>query len=217
MKYNQKGTHMNMLDKFNEDWKANIDDIFDGKVPKEYEWRNISEIVRVLNVIASRQNSNHMFYPTGGGEDVVSANISVEKNCIEINTGGLINVMYPHSLRFEQISSVPMWSYFRLELDNLEPTNIYEYSNGDSEELTDLGGVGEYVDRMYWDVNEFEGEKLPIGSRVVTRFFKGAFVIFSKGSVYNKISATYDGRHSKMDAATFKSYIEKMESKFNEV
>jgi hypothetical protein len=32
-------------------------------------------------------------------------------------------------------------------------------------------------------------------------------VIFTKASIYNQISDTYDGRHAKMSAADFREYI----------
>lgn len=57
----------------------------------------------------------------------------------------------------------------------------------------------------YDDETEF-----PKRYRKVDRFLNGSFVIFSKQSVYNYISGTYDARHNKMSSREFRHYIETM-------
>lgn len=64
-----------------------------------------------------------------------------------------------------------------------------------------------YIKRHYWDEQTYLNEPLPEGARVVVRYFKGAFVIFKKTSIYNQISETYDGRHEKLGADEFKNQI----------
>jgi hypothetical protein len=182
--------------------------IFPMGLPAHCEWTDVTEIVQILNKIGSYDNSNHMFYPTGGGLDVEGAKLSSEPGCIEIFTG-LTDILKPKLLLFESFKN-PLWNYFRIDADELKPSGVYksleDYPN---EELTELES-GRYVDRGHWDNSEYEGKPLPKSARVVTRHLRGSFVIFSKSSFYNRKSSTYDGRHNKMTAKEFRSYIEKV-------
>ena len=74
--------------------------------------------------------------------------------------------------------------------------------------------TGEYVDRGFWDMNHLgydeNGDLIPLpeNARVVTRKFNGGdFVIFSKYSIYNQVTSTYDGRHARVDDNTFRKHV----------
>jgi hypothetical protein len=184
--------------------------IFPAGLPKHCEWTDLNQIVEILNIIGSYDNSNHMFYPTGGGLDVESANLSSEPGCIEIHTG-LTDILKPEILIYESFKN-PLWNYFRIETAELKPTGIYKYT-GDypNEELAELEPKsGKYLDSNIWEINEYKGQPLPKTARPLTRHFRGAFVIFSKTSFYNRHSSTYDGRHNKMTSLEFRAYIEKV-------
>lgn len=187
-------------------WLSILNNIFPVGIPKHCEWNNIDAIINVLNIIGSVNNSNHMFYPDGGGLDIKSSKLSYEKDCIEIHTG-LIDILKPKCLIFESFPD-PIWNYFRIETNELNPSGVYKESNYPSEELTELEPM-RYVHRSHWDINEYQGEDLPETARVLTRHLKGSFVIFAKASYYNLESSTYDGRHNKMSAVEFRTYIEK--------
>jgi serine/threonine-protein kinase len=132
-----------------------------------------------------------------------------EPGCIEITTNNIATIIRPSRLLFEAFGYDPEWNYFRLEAADLEPSGVYQLEADTLyEELTDLGGES-YVDRSYWDQNEYDEHPLPEESRVVMRFFRGAFVIFQKTSLYNQLSETYDARHNKMSADEFREYIRK--------
>lgn len=199
---------MNYKEKNKQDWKNVINGIFPAGVPENCEWTTLEDIVSVLKAVGSIPNLNHMFYPTGGGLDLTGADKSTEENCIELHTGGLFDVIKPKALLFEKMSDDYEWSYFRIETDLLEPSGVYEKTDGNYEEVTEIE-PNHYIDRSAWDANEYQGNPLPKGSRVISRYFKGSFVIFKKTSIYNSISSTYDGRHSKMSADEFKAYIHK--------
>ena len=187
-------------------WKEIIGEIFPTGVPQHCEWSGLNQIVSILNIIGSRENSNHMFYPTGGGMDIESAKLSTEKGCIEIFTG-LTEILKPKCLSFQSFNN-DRWNYFRIDTDALQPSGIYgEVGDEVSEELTELEPL-HYVPRSHWDSEEYNGDPLPKGARVLTRYLKGSFVIFSKSSPYNQHPTTYDGRHDKMNAEQFRSYIE---------
>ncbi len=181
--------------------------IFPTGIPKHCEWTKLEDIISVLNIIGSIDNSNHMFYPTGGGLDVESSKLSTESNCIEIFTG-LTDILKPKRLTFESFGD-PIWNYFRIETYDLEPSGVYKERDYPSEELTEIE-AGKYINRSYWDEGEYQGQKLPKSARVLTRHLKGSFVIFAKSSYYNRNSSTYDARHNKMTSDEFREYIEKV-------
>lgn len=198
---------MDFYEKNRQYWIDIQNKIFPTGIPKHCEWTRLKDIISVLNAIGSAANSNHMFYPTGGGLDMKSSKISTEDSCIEIFTG-LTDILKPKRLLFESFN-VPIWNYFRIETFELEPTGVYEGKDYPSEELTEII-TGKYISRSYWDEGEYQGKKLPKTARVLTRHLKGAFVIFAKSSPYNLHSSTYDARHNKMTAEEFRAYIEKV-------
>jgi len=187
------------------DWIAIQKRIFPHGIPKSSEWTDLEDIVKVINVIGSIDNSNHMFYPRSGGLDIKSAKLSHEYGCIEIDAT-LIDILKPKRLLFESFDDLN-WSYFRLETYELEPSGVYDNEGAISEEVTELPD-GRLIDRVYWDEDEYNGEDLPFGTRVVTRYLNGSFVIFSKSSPYNLNSSTYDARHNKLTSEEFRTYIE---------
>ncbi|MCW3102210.1 MAG: serine/threonine protein kinase [Bacteroidetes bacterium] len=198
---------MDFYEKNRQAWIDIQNKIFPTGIPKHCEWTKLKDIISVLNTIGSVDNSNHMFYPTGGGLDVESSKLSVENNCIEIFTG-LTDILKPKRLTFESFAD-PIWNYFRIETSELEPSGVYKEKDYPSEELTEIE-TGKYINRSYWDEGKYQGQKLPKSARVLTRHLKGAFVIFAKSSYYNRNSSTYDARHNKMTSDEFREYIEKV-------
>ena len=191
--------------------------IFPSGLPAHKNWTNAGEIVAILNKI-SAPDLCYGFYPDGGGNDLLGAKHSRESNCIEMNLGSKQtgNVVKPLSLDFHSFSGeADEWAYFRLETNELEPSGIYDKLSFDLEELTELPD-GQYRERSAWDsgvVGHDENDHeipLPKGSRLVVRFFKGSFVFFAKGSLYNKNTGTTDGRHDKVTAAQFRTHIKEV-------
>jgi serine/threonine-protein kinase len=197
-------------------WESLLQRIFPGGIPTHHQWDDIDDIVDVLNRIGADELTNHTFVPHGGGLDLTGAARSAEPDCIELRYGGDTDIAKPSGLSFESFGEDRLeWAYFRLETRRLEPSGVYEELFFDThEEVTDLG-EGRYVSRAVWDYGHFghdeSGNELPLpeGARPVFRNFKGAFVIFAKGSIYNNDPATYDARHSKMSAEAFRRYIQR--------
>lgn len=100
--------------------------IFPNGIPKHCEWTELEGIISVLNTIGSVKGSNHLFYPTGGGLDIKSSELSSEKNCIEIFCGpGHTEVLKPKRFLFESFAD-PIWNYFRIETSELKPSGVYK-------------------------------------------------------------------------------------------
>lgn len=183
--------------------------IFPTGKPSHATWTDVDSICAVLNEIARRDRLNHMFYPTGGGMDLISVSKAVEENMIALNVSERsAEIVKPKKLTFESVGYHPQWNYFRLELEEVESTGLNGVSGAvDYEDLLELE-PGVYVPYIHWDEGEYNGESLPPMARPVTRFTKGSFVLFSKRSIYNRTSETYDGRHNKMTEAEFREEIE---------
>lgn len=204
---------MDFREKNLKDWEDLLLALFNGTIPDYCSWENTSEIIRILNSIGENPNLNQMFFPTGGGLDLAGAGNSVEGGCIEMYFHEKsAYIAKPKALIFQSFGHLFEWAYFRLDTNNLEPSGVYENSDRQKEELTELA-PGDYVERSYWDQghygrDEYGNEQaLPDSARLITRFFSGSFVIFAKGSAYNADTSTYDGRHSKMTTEQFKQYI----------
>ena len=74
----------------------------------------------------------------------------------------------------------------------------------------------DYRDRWAFDAGYYNrdenGEEIstPIEARFVTRYFRGSFVFFAKGSAYNNLSGPFDGynaQHNNMTAKDFRKLI----------
>jgi serine/threonine protein kinase len=181
--------------------------IFPTGTPKRVSWTNIDSICSVLNEVAKVKSLNHMFYPDGGGMDLVGVSRASEDGMIALGTGLSADLVKPKELLYESFSYGHQWNYFRLELEAIDP--IIE-SNKYAEYLVEIE-PGRYVNRQCWEEREYDGKPLPTNSRPVGRYTGGVFVIFSKRSIYNTVNGeldAYDGRHGKMSADEFRAHIE---------
>lgn len=191
--------------------------LFPTSIPKRVIWEDINDIIKVLKVVCSYDNLNHLFFPKRGGLDLEDVRLSYEDGCIELDFK-LIHIVKPKRLLFESFGYDHEWNYFRLEADDLESCGVYEDEKGelpyneihDREEVTQIS-PGFYKDYDYYENSyyiEEEGYERPHGMKHITRWFRGSFVIFNKASAYNRTSSTYDGRHNKMTTDEFRDYIQ---------
>ncbi|MCR9165568.1 MAG: hypothetical protein NXI35_33150 [bacterium] len=157
-------------------------------------WSDLDTIVAILDEVATEAPNNHMFFPLSGGLDLRGARRSHEDGCIELETdGSTVVIAKPASLQLERFDNdiTGDWTYLRLNLDPLAPTEFHRHrSRFDSEEVAELE-PGVYDKR-----SRLEDDDCPADARAITRLLRGALVLFAKGSLYNQIPETYDGRHS---------------------
>ena len=197
------------------EWQALLKELFPVAIPSECVWSTVEDIIAVLNKISSKENLNHMFLPSGGGNDLSGAEESTESGTIALVYGCVgADIVKPISLAFNSFDTEYLWAYFRLETGGLQPTGVCKRydSNDKFEELTELE-PGKYADRSAWDnkyySSEEEGTERPIPktSRPVVRYFRGSFVIFAKGSFYNYMPETYEAPHENMTPEEFRNHI----------
>ena len=190
--------------------------LFPAGFPKRVIWEDLDDIINVLRIVCSYDNLNHMFFPDGGGLDLLDVRLSAEEGCLELDFE-LIDIVKPKRLIFESFGYDPEWNYFRLELDELSPwannDTVEESEAKQSQSLTQVyPGVYEdydFLDTSYHHAADDPDYERPEGMIHVSRWLRGTFVIFNKRSTYNLNSQTYDGRHNKMDTEEFRNYIQR--------
>jgi len=202
----------------NEQWLEVQSKLFPCNFPKRVVWEDVDDIINVLKVVSSFDNLTHMFYPEHGGMDLEDVRHSHEEGCIELDFQ-LIDIVKPKRLIFESFNDKVHWNYFRLELDELESSGVYEKINDDpnymkdaySEDLSELSTL-KYDDYSILEDVSYsreQGYEISDNARQLSRWFKGSFVIFNKRSAYNLTTSTYDGRHNKMGTDEFRDYIQR--------
>lgn len=196
----------------NSDWMFLTQQLFGENVPNSSVWREIDEIINVLNIVGRTPAYNHMLLSDRGGIDFSYAIKAVEKNCVYLyDTFGTCYIVKPKSLQYERFSEDYRWSYFRLDLKELTPV-ICEPEKRDSEYLIE-DFPGHYVDASgaRYGVYDYDsGKPLPERYKEVKRYLKGVFLFVLKNGPYNRISGTYDGRHGLMNSNDFRDYIESL-------
>jgi serine/threonine protein kinase len=189
-------------------WKDIQEKLFPSSNPTRVIWEDIESIVNILKMLSTTDQLNHVFIPTGGGNDLVDVRLSHENGCIELDFEYVV-ICKPKRLVFESFNYDEEWNYFRLECDGLDPSGYYP-ETGNREVLTELAPLL-YTDANCEEYNDFDGKELPTAARSIERFLiECSFVIFRKTSTYNQISSTYDARHNKMTTDKFRRYIDKM-------
>lgn len=197
-------------------WRECVGQLFPQGKLSSAKWTDIADIVSVLQKV-SLPNLNHTFFPEGGGMDLIGCEESLEAGCIElIWSRRSASVAKPLSLAYENFPGFSSLSYFRLELQQLNPwsdgIDIGKYRH---EELAEIYPM-DYRERLvvnagYYDHDENGDEiAVPMDSRVITRHFNGSFVIFAKGSLYNNLKGKHDayyGQHDKMGAEAFRKFV----------
>jgi serine/threonine-protein kinase len=196
------------------DWRDAIQRIFKGNRPKSNSWIKPDEIVEVLSHVV-QENLNHCYFPTGGGMDLEDVRPSAEEGCIElIWTGRMAAIIRPRILQFEYFPGFPSLSYFRIEADLLKPVGGIE-PDAMYERLTEIS-PGEYREAWVWDSGclgcDESGAEIPLpdDARKISRYFRGSFAVFAKGSLYNRLSDpcdAYDANHHKLGAKDFREFI----------
>ena len=186
------------------DWKHVQTALFPLSVPSRAEWRDLPDVIGILNLLAENAKLNHAFAPEGGGLDLSGAVPSHEVGYVELRFETSIAVVAKvERLLFESFPGADDWAYFRLECAPIPPSGTYESVAGRFEELLELS-PGKYCDRSLYeqgfvsrDPNSGEPIPLPKSARVVSRLLGGAFVVFAKASGFNAADS-YQGMHDRL-------------------
>jgi hypothetical protein len=179
--------------------------------PVSATWAGRDAVLSLLAPFAE-SGCNHFLLPTGGGMDVASVRPSREPSCIElVIRERTAYVVRPERVTLEHFPEAPLESFLLVELGELAPTGVYEELARPMEELVEADG--DYVERSHWDegsLGEDEAGRplpLPNDARLIVRFLGGKIMVVSKGSLWNGVPATYDGRHSRMTADELRRQI----------
>lgn len=187
-------------------WVDFAQKFFPRQTPQQVVWTDEDAIIDVLNEIGRVPGLNHMFFPSGGGMTILKARRAAEDGFIELDTG-FVTLLKPAKLTFVSFGQDPNWDYLRLEAAHVQPTGHYSVNTGDYYEYLSELNPGQYAHPDVVDYRENFEDELPAGSRSITRYLKGSFVIFSTSSPYNQDSSTYDARHEQMSEDEFRDYM----------
>ncbi len=149
--------------------------LFPSAMPKRVIWSNIEDIITVLNIFSEYNQVNHTLFPKGGGFDLKGSKLSCEGGCLELNFDGGIYIVKPKLLILESFQNHSDWAYLRLETEGLELIGKYEHP-GDDEGLTELEPCV-YTNYECYEIDDFNGERLPPSARSVVRLGRGSFII----------------------------------------
>ncbi len=194
------------------DWKFLNKYLFGDNPPESTVWRNTEKIINVLNIIGTLPAYNHMLFSDNGGLDFGSAELANEPKCIYIyDSTRICFIVKPKCLYYEGFDEKFEWNYFLLEIDEMEP--IFVENGVTSYEYLVEDYPSHYVSAQYeqYGVYDYDsGVPLPDGYKCVRRYFRGKFLIVLKNGPYNRIPATYDGRHGMCSNNEFRDYLDKM-------
>lgn len=159
------------------------------------ELTDIHAIYNFLNIFYSFEpDLHHSFFPNGGGLDIHGIELHENHEFIIINMSGFKTWIKPKRLVYKNFHADISNNYIYLETE-ITP-NIENYSHSETPEYT-LINNDFITDSKHWEYNLFEEQPLPENSSRITFVHKGSFLFVKNNSWYNKVSATYDGRHSK--------------------
>lgn len=192
------------------EWKHMQALVLTRHLPARARWYETEQIAAVLSE-ALAINTNHCFYSSGGGQDFESCQVGKDPETLECFFG-MTYIARPSFLELVSFASAPQWSYFWLQLQDLEQSGTREHSLNDTEfEYVTQLPDGSLLPDSCWDNDEYlqDGDwvRLPDGARHIARCLRGAWAIFGKASPYNQDHNTYDGRHATMGAEAFFQYI----------
>lgn len=178
------------------EWEDALCKIFPISIPVSCTWESQDAILQVLKILFERyDNLNHAFYPRGGGMDFEKIGIYELEELILINRDV---VLKPKTLIFESMNNFE-WSYFRLEVAEIEPV----FTNN----------VSEFEERLFVLPDGRYSEVETDETLEYSRFIKGSFVIVNKMSKINQLSGRYNAYgalHSKHSNPEYKMILKEL-------
>lgn len=190
-------------------WEDKIVQIFPNAIPNSCRWIDEIDILNILFTLCDK-NLNNIYYPNGQVYDLMGVDFSKEDRCLELITGDSIDIIKPTELSFHYFNEDFSWAYFRIEIDDLDQTSIYDYKCLYKEDLVMLED-GQYIDIYNWYRGEYEEDnkiirKLSSNDQVVSRFLnKSSFLIFPKSSPFHNI---YNKNYNMLDSDDLVKVIE---------
>jgi serine/threonine protein kinase len=193
------------------EWRDALDRIFPVSIPVSCNWKDINQMVQVLNIIFSNyDNLNHAFFPRSGGMDFIEVS-SIKYLGSEYMMINNQYLMVPEVLYFESIDDLD-WSYFRLELRETSP--IFGMDVRNNEEYLCLDNNQNFT-RSNLFINDPDIDELDLNE--IRLFLKGSFMIVQKTAKINNLDGSlnhYRAIHDQMTHAEYKIMLEQVISKY---
>lgn len=179
------------------EWEDALFKIFPISIPISCTWNKPKDILLVLKILFEKyDNLNHALFPRSGGMDFTKVKLNETEEYLVINN---YIILKPKSLIFESMNNFD-WSYFRLEVDEIEP--IYKNNTDTFEEYLFVLPDGSYSETETDETIEY------------SRFIRGSFLITKKTSKINLLTGQYNSYraiHNKNTNSEYKKIlVEKM-------
>ncbi|MCU7746569.1 protein kinase [Priestia megaterium] len=204
-------------------WRFIEETVVHQNNPSTVIWREKQQVVDIVKQL-SILNFNHTFIHDGGGMDLIGIEHMEhvdEKDMVGIDFGyGRLQLFKVKRLIWELPNEDSAFSYFRLEFDKLNPIypeaveelNNWRKTEGLLEDMGEVVNEDLIIDNHGGYEPYYESDE---NLTSVRRWFHGSFLIVPKLSIYNRITATYDARHSKLNAEEFREYMEILQYIYN--
>ena len=191
--------------------------LFHLSTPRSVKWDKRDDIIHVLNTVAKCPAMNHMLVAPSGGLDLNEVIPASESDAVILcQNMGFLTYVKPDLLCYETFPDTK-WNYFLLIAKPLPVLVGKEYDDYSERVIEDSpGSYVSAVDAVYGVYDYDSGKPLPKNYRVLERCLQGAYLVVLKQGPYNFIPSTYDGRHFMMGPEEFRSYVWRLQDKYNQ-
>jgi hypothetical protein len=189
-------------------WHAALRSLFPSCIPKYAIWTGIAPIAEALAVIA-RPGTGHMFFPDGGGGDLIAmARSNQADGMLELFSGRqpeCPKMLRPRRLRFMHRHHTEMMAHFLLDFDSISTRPEFPDNAGQFCESFARAADGRTFTFTQWKCQlDDAGQPIPEDARPVMRYWhSGTIAIFSIASPYNNRQAcgfdAYNAEHMNLE------------------
>lgn len=167
------------------------------------EWTDPAAIVEVVRLLSRRDSLNHCFFPSGGGLDIIDAELTEGGAAILLwHDARLATAVKAARLTLERLHGGPRGSYATLESAALEPFGVRERDEW-CEELLCCDS------HTYMALPNEDDDPRPKDIIRIARYFKpGMFIIAPKGGIFNRVDR-YEGGGNALGRDKLRAAFEK--------
>jgi len=188
------------------EWNQILDGLFPFGVPETSTWSGKPAIFQILKNLTSYDNLNYCFLPGHGGESMTDIEFDEQSGYFIMNN---TNLFKTKQLIFRTLAESE-WSYFRIVLEELEPTIDITTTPEEKEFNRTMLGMNNDIMEDTFEYNTVE----------MDRYFRGSFIIIQRTSPINSLRGSHkgyfmDGHTGSHDKLSYEDYHEGISIQFD--